>query len=75
MPNETKRERFIRVAEARTNKILDMMKLLGNCATPTNYDYSKEDVKKIFDALEKELKNTKSRFLGLEEKDVKFTLK
>ena len=25
---ETKRERFVRLAEARTNKIIDMMKLL-----------------------------------------------
>ena len=74
MSNETKRERFIRIAEARTNKILSMMKLLGNCSTPSNYDYTKEDIKKIFDALEKELKNTKNKFLGLEEKDVKFTL-
>ena len=74
MSKETKRERFVRIAEARTNKILDMLKLLGNCATPSNYDYTKEDIKKIFDALEKELKNTKNKFLGLEEKDLKFTL-
>lgn len=75
MPGETKRDRFVRVAEARTNKVLQMMRLLGNCATPSNYEYSKEDVRKIFDALEKELKNTKNRFLGLEENDVRFTLR
>lgn len=73
--SESKRDRFVRIAEARTNKILEMMRLLGNCSTPTNYDYTKEDVKKIFDALEKELKNTKNKFMGLEEKEVKFTLK
>ena len=28
---ETKREKFIRLAEARTNKIIDMLQLLGNC--------------------------------------------
>ena len=75
MSTETKRDRFVRLAEARTNKILEMMRLLGNCATPSNYEYSKEDIRKIFDALEKELKNTKNKFLGLEEKDVKFTLR
>lgn len=75
MPTESKRERFIRIAEARTNKILEMMRLLGNCATPSNYDFSKDDVKKIFDALERELKNTKNKFFGLEEKDVRFSLK
>jgi len=75
MTSETKRERFIRIAEARTNKLLDMMRLLGNCATTANYDYNKEDVKRIFDALEKELRNTKNRFLGIEDTNEKFSLK
>jgi len=75
MANETKRERFIRVAEARTNKVLDMLKLLGNCATPSNYDYTQDDIKKIFDALERELRNTKNRFLSLEETKVRFSLR
>lgn len=61
---ESKRERFVRLAEARTNKILDMMKLLGNCSSKSNYEYSDEDVKKIFTALERELKETKAKFLG-----------
>ncbi len=61
---ETKRERFVRLAEARTNKILDMMKLLGNCSSKSNYEYSDEDVKKIFNALERELKETKAKFQG-----------
>ena len=75
MPGETKRERFLRVAESRTNKLLDMMKLLGNCSTQSNYDYTNEDIKKIFDTLEKELKNTKNRFIGIEEKEIKFSLR
>jgi len=75
MANESKRARFIRIAEARTNKILDMLKLLGNCSVKSNYEYSDEDVKKIFNALERELKNSKNKFLGLESNDVKFTLK
>ena len=73
--SETKRERFVRLAEARTNKILDMMRLLGNCSSKTNYDYTEEDVKEIFNALERELKNTKNRFLGEDAKDEKFKLK
>ena len=28
---ETKEERFVRIAEARTNKIINMIQLLGNC--------------------------------------------
>lgn len=59
---ESKSDRFIRIAEARTNKILDMIQLLGNCANKSTYDYSKEDVKKIFNAIEEELRLAKSKF-------------
>lgn len=72
---ETKRERFIRLAEARTNKILEMMRLLGNCSSKANYEYTEDDVKKIFGALEKELKNTKNKFMGIETKEEKFRLR
>ena len=75
MAVETKRDRFIRLAEARTNKILEMMRLLGNCSSKANYEYTDEDVKKIFGALEKELKNTKNKFLGIEAKEERFTLR
>ena len=71
---ETKRDRFVRIAESRTNKILEMIRLLGNCSYKSNYEYTEEDVKKIFNAIEKELKNTKNKFLGIESKDEKFTL-
>ncbi len=74
MSNESKRERFVRIAEARTNKILEMMRLLGNCSSKANYEYSDEDIKKIFGALEKEIKNTKNRFLGIDANNEKFTL-
>lgn len=72
---ETKRERFVRLAEARTNKILEMMRLLGNCSSKSNYEYTDDDVRQIFSALEKELKNTKNRFMGIEAKEERFTLK
>lgn len=75
MASETKRDRFIRLAEARTNKILEMMRLLGNCSSKANYEYNDEDVRKIFGALEKELKNTKNKFLGIEAKEERFTLR
>ena len=43
-----KMERFKRVAESRTNRIIDQIRLLGNCANRSNYEYSEEDIKKIF---------------------------
>ena len=74
MANETKRERFVRIAEARTNKILEMMRLLGHCSSQGNYEYTEEDIRKIFGALERELKNTKNKFLGIDAKEERFTL-
>jgi hypothetical protein len=71
---ETKRDKFVRLAEARTNKILEMTKLLGNCSNKTIYDFNDEDIRKIFNAIEKELKTTKNKFLGTEAKEDKFTL-
>ena len=73
--DENKRERFVRIAEARTNKILDMLRLLGNCANKSNYEYNDEDIKQIFSAIEKEVKAAKNAFLGVETKEERFSLK
>ena len=73
--NESKRDRFVRLAEARTNKILEMLRLLGNCSSKSNYEYTEADIRKIFTALEKEMKNTKNRVLGIETQEEKFTFK
>lgn len=72
---ESKKDRFVRIAEARTNKIIDMIRLLGNCANKGNYEYSEEDIKKIFSAIEAELKTAKGKFTEAEFGDKKFTLR
>ncbi|MDY3089191.1 MAG: hypothetical protein SOW51_08270, partial [Oscillospiraceae bacterium] len=59
---ETNRERFIRIAEARTQKIIDMIDLLGNCSNQYNYEYTQKDVDKMFAAIETALKTSKSKF-------------
>ncbi|MDE6441990.1 MAG: hypothetical protein K2L12_04470 [Clostridia bacterium] len=71
---ETKREKFVRLAEARTNKIIDMLRLLGNCANKANYDYSDADIQKIFGTLDKELKIAKMKFNSTEVEEGKFKL-
>ncbi len=60
--NNTKKERFNKIAVNRTNKILDMLRLLGNCANTSTYEYTSEDVKKIFNAIEQEVKLQKQKF-------------
>lgn len=72
---ETKREKFIRLAEARTNKIIDMLQLLGNCSNLSTYDYTQQDVDKIFAAIESEVRETKKKFNKTEsKKSSRFTL-
>ena len=73
---ETKRDKFVRVAEARTNKIIDMIQLLGNCANTNNYDYTQQDVDIIFGAIEAELREAKKKFNKPEtKKNTRFTLR
>ncbi len=72
---ETKREKFVRLAETRTNKIIDMLQLLGNCSNSSAYDYSQEDVDKIFFAIESEVKDARKKFNKIEsKKSTRFTL-
>ena len=59
---ETKREKFVRMAEARTIKIISMVRLLGNCSNRLAYEYSEKDVSKIFNAIESAVTDAKKRF-------------
>ncbi|AVO26901.1 MULTISPECIES: hypothetical protein [Megasphaera] len=73
---ESKREKFVRIAEARTNKILNMVDLLGNCSNPSIYEYSQSDVNQIFSAIENAIKDAKKKFSAQDtEKTTKFSLK
>ncbi len=74
MKNESKRDRFVRLAEARTNKIISMIRLLGNCSNARIYEYNREDIKKIFGTIEDELKNAKSRYEITDAESKKFSL-
>ena len=72
---ETKRDKFVRIAEARTNKIINMIQLLGNCSNQSLYEYSQKDVNKIFNAIQAELDEAKKRYSKQDSlKGSKFTL-
>lgn len=59
---EDKRERFKRLASQRTNAVLQKLKVLGNCANRSAYEYTEEDVHKIFSELERRIRETKAKF-------------
>lgn len=59
-----RRERFRRVAARRTNKILETMRILGNCSNKSTYLYSDEEVQKIFSTIERELRLVRAKFVN-----------
>jgi len=63
MIKETKHERFKRIAGKRTNDVLDKIRLLGNCSNRNTYEYSKDEVNKIFNEIEKNIKIAKLKYL------------
>lgn len=65
--NETKNDKFCRIAEYRTNKIIDMLRLLGNCSNKSTYDYTDDQVEQIFKAISQATAEAKSRFAAKSE--------
>ena len=57
-----KRNRFKKVATKRVDTILKTLDLLSNCSNTYNYEYTAEEVDKIFKALKLRLNNVKSQF-------------
>ena len=67
--SETKREKFIRLAESRTNKIIDTLQLLGNLSNTGAYEFTKKDVEQMFKAIEDATADTKNKFSKAEQKE------
>ena len=59
---ESRPDRFRRVAEARVNKIIKMVRLLGNCSNPAVYAFTQEQVQQIFATLWDELDRAQKRY-------------
>lgn len=60
--SETRRETFQRLATRRTNTVLEKIRVLSHCANPYAYEYTDDDVRKMFAAIEQELKIAKAKF-------------
>lgn len=69
-----KRERFIRVVEGRVNKILSNLDNLGKCSNKRNYEYSEDEVRKIFREIEHKVRETHLQFQGGTKSKGKFKL-
>jgi CHASE1-domain containing sensor protein len=62
MKQEEKRERFKRLATQRTNAVLQKIKVLSNCANRSAYEYTEDEVTKIFSEIERHVKEAKAKF-------------
>lgn len=60
--NETRRTRFKRLAQKRTNDVIDKLRILGNLANKSSYDYSEGEINKMFKAIDDQLRTVKARF-------------
>ena len=69
--NETPEERFKRIASQRTNDVLERLRILGNCSNRQTYAYNEKDVKAIFAAIEKKVREVRQQFSIKKEKEFK----
>ena len=76
MVREQDRSKFVKLASMRVSKTLKDIQLIGNLANRSNYDYTDEDVAKIFKALSEEIAACRKRFDLSKKKNgaAKFTL-
>lgn len=59
---ESKSDKFARLAEARTNNVLNSILSLGKLANTSHYDFSESDVESIFAAIRKEVTDAHNQF-------------
>ncbi len=62
MKGETKAERFKRITEKRVQRVLDSLRSLSQCSNKRMYEWNDAQLKKIWTAIDTELKNCKTSF-------------
>lgn len=70
---ETKREKFHRIATKRVQNTANQIRLIGNLSARVNYDYTAEDVKKIFEYLRHCLDEAEGKFSAKKEESDSFS--
>ena len=70
---QSKAEAFRRIAERRTTRVLDSLRLLSQCANRRSYEYTDAQVQKIFREIRSAVRDAEQRFKN-SKKDVIFKL-
>jgi hypothetical protein len=71
---ETKSERFKRLAEKRTRKVLNEIRVLSNLSNKGLYEHTPEQLRKIFATLRDSITNAEARFKGEQNRGTEFKL-
>lgn len=61
MTGKEKYKQFIKIAEKRTQRVLEALDALGNCSNPATYLYSDHHLRQIFNAIDEKLADVKHR--------------
>lgn len=67
--NESKAERFVRLAEPRVNRACKAISMIGHLAA-SSYEYTEKQVEAMFGAMQEELNTQKAKFTKVT--DLKF---
>src|SRR5947208_1419663 len=59
--SETRNDRFRRLAEARGDRLIREISLLGNLANRKNYEYTPDEVRQLFEPIERELSKVRAQ--------------
>ena len=59
---ENDHKKFVELANKRVNNAMKSIRLIGNLSNRSNYSYDNDDIKKIFSALQRELRDARRRF-------------
>ena len=67
-PSDQKADRFRRVAERRVNNVLDAIRLLSQCSNRRTYEYTDDDVRRMFREIDREIRAAKQAFMSQDKK-------
>lgn len=57
-----KREKFVELAEARVNRTIKDLQLIGNLSNRAAYEFTEADIKRMFSAIQKAADAARARF-------------
>ncbi len=68
---EDKHEKFLRLGKLRGERVLKDVRLVANLSNTKNYEYKEEEVRRLFSAIEEEVKIAKNEFLKNAQRSIK----